>query len=378
VSGDNAEAEKYIRQGLDIAERNRAQRVRAKGLANLGSVYIQQHKTDEGLGYVQQALAFYQQGGYHQESQRALALIGRTQRQKGNYADALKTFGQQLDDAQKAGDQPAAASAHADIGNVLLVVEDYPAALQHFSESYRIYKGLDSEVYVGYSLLNQSEALVALGRFDEAQHSIDDLASIADAPGGKNKALSNSLPLLRARVALAQRNFAEAKSKAEQSAALAGESDVQTAAESKLIVALAEVYSGSAVAAGQTCREVIEAAKNLGDASLFAGAQLAYAESLLAANDAQGALTNALEAQESFARAGQRESEWRALLVAARAADKAKRADAAHDYASRAAATLDDLQRAWGGDFDTYQARPDVQQWRKQLSELTAATTRPS
>ncbi|MDT7603585.1 MAG: eukaryotic-like serine/threonine-protein kinase [Acidobacteriota bacterium] len=376
--GDHANAEKYFKQGLDFAERNKAQRVRAKALGNLGGLYIQQGRTDEGVGYVEQALAFYQQGGYRKEAQLALAMLGRAQRRKGNYAEALKAFGQQLEDAEKTGDESAAAGAQAEIGNVLLIQEDYPGALQHFTESYRIQKMLDNEVFVGYSLINQSEALCALGRFDDARALIEQASAIADKPDGKNKVLSTYLPLTLARVALASRNFAEAKSKGEQVVALAGEQDKQASTEAKLVIALAQVASGAAAAGGQTCREALDAAKSLGDASLFSSAQLAYAESLLAAGDAQGALTNALDAQESFARAGRRESEWRALLVAARAAARANRADSAREYAARAVAALNELQRAWGEEvFNTYQARPDVQLWRKQLSELTAAS-RPS
>jgi serine/threonine protein kinase/Tfp pilus assembly protein PilF len=374
---DYAEAEKYLRQGLDIAERNKAQRVRAKALINLGSLCLQQNKTDEGVGYVQPALAFYQQGNYHKESRQALSLLARLQRQKGNYAEALKSFGQQLEDAEKSGDQSLAASAHSEIGNVLLDQEDYPGALQHFAESYRIYNALGNEMLKGYSLRNQSEALCWLGRFADARALVEQTSAIADKPDAKNKELSAYLRLDEAHLALASRDFATAKSKGELTLALAGEQNKKMAIEAKLVIARAQVATGAAVAGVQTCRETLDAAKGLGDASLFASALLAYAESLLAANDAQGALTNALEAQESFARAGRRESEWRALLLAARAAARANHADAARDYATRAAAALDELQRAWGGDFDTYQARPDVQLWRKQLSELTAAS-RPS
>ncbi|MDT7541227.1 MAG: eukaryotic-like serine/threonine-protein kinase [Acidobacteriota bacterium] len=374
---DYAEAEKYLRQGLDIAERNKAQRVRAKALINLGSLCLQQNKTDEGVGYVQQALVFYQQGGYHKESQQALSLLGRVQRQRGNYAEALKSFGQQLEDAEKSSDQMLIAGAHSEIGNVLLNQEDYPRALQHFAESYRIQKTLGHEVLFSYSLSNQSEALCWLGRFADARALVEQASAIADKPDAKNKDLSAYLRLNEAHLALASRDFATAKSKGEQVVTLAGEQDKKASAEAKLVVALAQVSSGSTGASVQSCRDALDAAKSLGDASLFSSALLAYAESLLAVGDAQGALTNALEAQESFARAGRHESEWRALLLAARAAARANHADAARDYAARASAALDDLQRAWGEAFDTYQARPDVQLWRKQLNDLTAAS-RPS
>ncbi|MFL6227953.1 MAG: protein kinase domain-containing protein [Pyrinomonadaceae bacterium] len=374
---DYAQAEKYLRQGFDLAERNKAQRVRAKALANLGSLYIAQGKLDEGVGNVEQALTFYQSGGYRREAQQALTLLGRAQRQKGNYGEALKAFSQQLESTEKGGDQAQIASAHSEIGNVLLIQEDYAGALQHFGESYRIQKALGNEASVGYSLLNQSEALCALGRFEDARALLDEASAIASKSDGKNKLLPTYLPLAQARLALVTRDFAGAKSKGEQAVTLAGGQDKSSSAEAKLLIALAQVYSGAAATGEQISREALDAAKSLGDAGLYSSAQLAYAESLLARGDAQGAQENALEAQESFARAGRRESEWRALLVAARAAARANHADAARDYAARAAAAIGELQRAWGEAFDTYQARPDVQLWRKQLAELTAAA-RPS
>jgi tetratricopeptide (TPR) repeat protein/predicted Ser/Thr protein kinase len=373
---DYAEAEKYLRQGLDLAERNKAQRVRAKALANLGSLYITQGRTDEGVGYAEQALAFYRQGGYRREAQQALTLLGRAQRQKGNYDEALKAFGQQLEDAEKSGDQSQIAGAHTEIGNVLMLREDFPGALQHFAESYRIQKALNNEAFVGYAALNQSEAVCALGRLADARALIEEAAAIADKSDGKNKVLPIYLLVAQARLALAMRDFGAAKSKSEQVITLAGEQDKNASGAARLLIALAQVYSGAA-AGEQSCRAALDAAKSLGDAWLYSSAQLAYAEALLARGDAEGAQTNALEAQESFARAGRRESEWRALLVAARAAARANHADTARDYAARAAATIEELQRAWGEAFDFYQARPDVQLWRRQLTEL-GASARPS
>ncbi|MGB7921859.1 MAG: hypothetical protein WCF57_01310, partial [Pyrinomonadaceae bacterium] len=70
---------------------------------------------------------------------------------------------------------------------------------------------------------------------------------------------------------------------------------------------------------------------------------------------------------------GQQDSEWRALLTAARASQRAGQPEAARAYASRAADLLSNLQQKWGVEaYDSYSARPDVQYLRKQLGELTA------
>jgi tetratricopeptide (TPR) repeat protein/predicted Ser/Thr protein kinase len=371
--GEHAEAEKYLKQGLDFAERNHAQRVRAKALINLGGVYIQQGKADEGVRYVEQALAFYQPGGYRQEAQRALAMLARANRQKGNYAEALRILEQQLDLADKAGDPAQVALAHAEIGNVLVKQEDYPGALRHFGESHRIEKASGNELRIGYSLINLGEVQSALGRYPDARDMFEQAAAIAEKSGVKNKELTAYLRLAQARAALVGGVLADAKTRSAQVLELVGGQNLGMTAEAKIGLALAQARAGAGAVGSQSCREAIDLAKSLGDSWLFSNAQLAYAETLLESGDTQGALTNALDARESFARSGQRESEWRAWALAARSAARAGRADDARQYAAHAAACLGELQRAWGEAFDTYQARPDVQQWRKQLGELPGA-----
>ncbi|MCA1642846.1 MAG: tetratricopeptide repeat protein [Acidobacteria bacterium] len=373
LRGDYAEAEKYYKQGLEFAERNKAQRVRAKALVNLGSLRISQGETDEGVRYVEQALAFYQPGGYRKESSQALAMLGRANRQKGNYAEALKAFEQQLELAERVSDPAQTSLAHTEIGNVLIQQEKYAEALQHFDESYRLEKSLGGAMSIGYSMVIRADALWRLGRYEEARGMLAQAAAIAGKTDGGSRDLLASVSLTDAHMALSERRFADAKAKGQQVLALVGEQNKQTASQAKQVIALAQAFTGAATAGGQICREALDLAKRVGDPWLFSNAQLAYAETLLEGGDAQGALTNALEAQESFARAGQRESEWRAWLVAAGSAARAGKGEAARHYASRAASCLEELQRAWGGEvFNTYQARPDVQLRRRRLGELSA------
>jgi tetratricopeptide (TPR) repeat protein len=232
---------------------------------------------------------------------------------------------------------------------------------------------MGNELGTAYALVSQGETLCQLGRYNEARDIIQQASAIANKPSAENKELAANLRLAEAQIALGSRNFAEARAKSEQAVALVSAQDKKTLANAKLLEGLAQVYSGAGAAGAQTCRAALDAAKEIGDSTLFSAAQLAYAEALLASGDAQGAQTNAIEAQESFARSGQRESEWRAWLVAARAAARAGKQEAARDYASRSAVALDELKRAWGDEvFNTYQTRPDVQLWHKQLNDLTA------
>ena len=112
-------------------------------------------------------------------------------------------------------------------------------------------------------------------------------------------------------------------------------------------------------------------AKGAGDAGLLSRAWLALAESLLEKGDAQGAVTNALQAQQSFNRAGQIESEWRAWGIAARATRLKKDERAAAEQTAQALNVFSVLRQKWGDQaFESYfNNRPDIQFSHKQLGE---------
>jgi hypothetical protein len=106
---------------------------------------------------------------------------------------------------------------------------------------------------------------------------------------------------------------------------------------------------------------------------LISRAQLALAQTMLLANDPQGAQTNALAAQESFARSGQQASEWRAALLAGQSSRRLNDEVKAREYESRAAQTLSSLEQKWGAEvFNRYLTRADVRDLRKQLNEEVA------
>jgi hypothetical protein len=174
-------------------------------------------------------------------------------------------------------------------------------------------------------------------------------------------------------MALSQRNLAEAKTKSEQTLAAAGDQNKTTSVEARRVAGLAQTFSGARAAGIATCREALIGAQEIGDPWLISNAQLALAEALLEGGDAAGARSAAQEAQASFARFGQKVSEWRAWLIAARAVERTGDAATARGYATRAASLLEEVQQKWGTQvFNVYQARADVQVGRKHLGELSA------
>ena len=112
-------------------------------------------------------------------------------------------------------------------------------------------------------------------------------------------------------------------------------------------------------------------AQGLKSRTLITGAQLALAEAMLLSKDTSAAIQTALEAQKIFGQFGQKDSEWRALLIAARASDAAGDKSSAHDYAARADAACTALQQILGADsYEGYLRRPDIQMYRKQLAQV--------
>jgi serine/threonine protein kinase/uncharacterized protein HemY len=372
--GKYAEAEKYLKQGLMFAQRNNASRYAAKALANLGSLRIQQGNTEEGIRYLQQALDFYRAGGYRKEEAQTNALLGRANRQKGNHEEALRAFEETLRLAHQTADLSLAAAASSEIGSVLLQQEKYPEALKHFEESYRIDKSLNNELNISYGLYNRGDALWPLGRYDEARALFEQALAIAEKPDAKNEELLAFIYLAQANMALSQRNLAEAKTKSAQALAAADEQNKMTSVEARRLLGLVQTLSGARAAGIAMCRDALAAAREMGDPWVISNAQLTLAEALLEGGDTGGALVGIQEAQASFARFGQKVSEWRAWLLAARASQRGGNPEAARDYASRAANSLAELQQAWGAEaFNVYQARPDVQVCRRQLAELSAS-----
>jgi len=368
VRGDYGEAEKYLTQALDAAQRNKARRNEARASFSLASLRVQQNNPDEALRYLRPALAFYQQGGYRTEASFGLGLMARANMQKGDYQAALQADQELLQIAQQTNDQSQIAFAHGEMGSALSRQEQYPEALDHYSQAYAILKTDGVKRSLGFNLLARANILWQLGRYQEAQPLLDEAAGIAANPSGGLKRLAAEIELISAGMAASQLRFPDAKKKAQNVLTTAGKEFPNIAMTARLIVGMTEANGGSPAAGKQTCLEVFEAAKQLKDPGRIAATQLALARAMLLAGDAQGALANALEAQQSFARPGQMQSEWQAWALAALASRSAGQAAQASDYAQKAKELLARLEQSWGTEnFGSYSSRPDIQILRKQL-----------
>jgi serine/threonine protein kinase/Flp pilus assembly protein TadD len=366
--GDYAEAEKYFSQALEFAQRNKGRRNEARALLSLGSLRIQQSNADEAVRYIEQALPFYQQGNYRKEASQCLLLLGRANILKGDYDAALKAYQQQLESAEQVNDQSQKALSHEGIGTVLSLQDRYPEALSHFEQKYTISVNLGDRKGMGYGLVERGNTLWQMGRFDDARRVLDEALALANRPDGGFKSLLTVIYENEAGMALSQRRFPIAKEKSQQALALAGTQYAEVI-EAKRTFGMALAFSGGAGEGKALCEEAVEiASKN--DPSLLSKAQLSLAHAMLEDADAPGALTTALRAQESFARAGQHESEWRAWFVAALASRRTGDETKAREYAAQAGNALARLEQRWSTEvYNIYLSRPDVQSALKQLKD---------
>ncbi|MDQ3648761.1 MAG: tetratricopeptide repeat protein [Acidobacteriota bacterium] len=370
VRGDYGEAENNFRQALDLAQRYKTRRQEARAWLSLGSVLIQQARTDEGIRYVEQALAYYLSAGFRKEALQAYSLLGRANRRKGDYEAALRAFEPQLRAAQEINFTQHVALSHGDIGSVLVRQERYPEALKHFEESHAINKARDNKQGVGYSLVNQGDVLAKLGRRAEARAALDQALTIANQPSGY-KNLLTSLCLVKAEMALGERQFTEARTASKQALTLAGTQNPEAAVDAHRMLGLALASFGKMVEAKRSCEEAIKVAARVGDEKLRFQSLLALADVLLESGGDKDALDSARRAHQHFAQNGQDDSAWRALLIAARSSRRAGQNSEAREYATRARVLLLGLERKWGEEqYRGYLSRQDVQHLNRQLNDV--------
>lgn len=370
ASGDYLEAKKYYEQSLDLAQRQKDSRNAARALLSLGSLAERQSKPDEALSYIEQALPFYRQGGYRLETLQAFALLARNKQLKGDYETAIQGFDQQLNIARQLDDKSQQTGAHVDIGLLLSGQGRYPEALPHFEEGLTLAKSLGHQKNTCLILINRANVLWRLGRYPEAQADLDLASPIADQPDA-SKSISSWFSLALARMALSERRLPEAKAKAHQTLALAPSQLKGTVVEATYTLGSAQTLSGAAREGRAQCENAVALATASGDQVRLSEGLLALSVAMLESGDAPNALTTSLRAQEMFARLGKQDFEWLAWLNAARASRSIADENKTREHATRAADLLSGLQQRWGADYYTsYLRRPDIDFFRKQLSEL--------
>jgi ATP/maltotriose-dependent transcriptional regulator MalT len=186
--------------------------------------------------------------------------------------------------------------------------------------------------------------------------------------GGGYKQVKAEVQTIRAQIKLSQRNFQDARAAAAEVLEMTEASYKELAVDATCTLCLAQALSGSAAEGRPLCERAVETASGMVESYRLSLAMLALARAQLESGDAQAALSSALQAQERFNRAGQRDSEWQAWLVASLANRRRGEEKIAEEQSARASEALAELGQKWGAtDFNRYLERRDIQFSQKQL-----------
>ncbi|MEO7971205.1 MAG: tetratricopeptide repeat protein [bacterium] len=371
VDGNYAEAEKYFNDSLSLARKQHDERNTARALLCLASSAERQANTAVVLKYVNEALPIYQKGGYRKETLQALALLARVQVHQGEYEAAMAGYQQGLKVAQELGDPTQTMTTRLDLARLLIREGKYPDAIQQLDSSYQIAKSLEVPKNVALTLIDRANAWWRLGNYSQAESLLNEAAEIALQPHAATNLVASYYVSL-SRMKLSQQQLADAEAYARKGQKAALPKLKGSAIEAEFTMCLSQTFSGNARQGKPNCQLAVAEARSSGDPDLISQALLALAQNLAAGGEADAALSNALEAQQLFARSGSKDNEWLAWTIAAVASRKSDPGKAP-DYASRAQEVLSSIEQQWGSDqYNAFLKRPDIQIFRKQLDEVMA------
>jgi tetratricopeptide (TPR) repeat protein len=361
-------AEQYFQQALEFARKDDGRHNEARALLSLGSLRVQQNKPSEAQNLIQQAMPFYQKGGYRKEVAQANILLGRAYEMTENFEEALKAF----KEVENSDDASIQAYVQLAIGAVLLNQERLPEALGCFNKSYELYEAIGNNYLIAYSLINQTNALMILGRFGEAKEKLARAERIVRDNSDSLKQLNAKIQLRYAQIALNENDFEKAIQVAE---AIDAPTDSPAMLEIQSIIALSKTKLHPNAAANiQLYERVLLLTSKVTEARSVNNAKLSLAEAYLLSGNPAKALTIAIEVNNYFVGKNQNESAWRALSIASDAAVKLKDNQInSKDFASKALEMLTKIKSDWGEDyFKNYLLKPDVKFYYYQIGQLAS------
>ena len=361
--GDYPKAEHFFSQAVQLARANKGRFAEAQGMMNLGAVYINTLRVEQGLQMVQQALEFFQKENYPANISTALTHMTRGYRRKGDYPAALQAANQKIELARKTGSEPDIANAYDEIAAVLMDREDFVNAQRYFEDAANIYESAKNQpVRLLYNKVNRGNILWSLGHYDQADPMLDEAWRAVSTAKTVDKQLMATILVNQAKMRLSQRRYPEALAFSTEAIKVAGTEIPESAIEGRSVLGLAKARSGDAREGLKLCNEAVEMAFAKGDFSIRYRALLNKAEAALLTNDAQTALNLATEAQGRFAQGELFESEWRAWLIASRASEKLGDKSKAQEQYGNALNVRSKLEQRWGAEtFRQYALRPDIE-----------------
>src|SRR5262245_2930274 len=372
TQSDYYQAEQYYKQAIGIAHSYNGLYNIASAESNLSSLYAEQgRRPDDTLREAEKAREFFKSGGYRGEELTVLLIIARANRKLGNFDVAERAYQDAIPVSIRRGDRLLEAIARAEYGQLLADQGRYPEAITQFDERYKLSLSLGQKSRVVYSLLYRADLLSRLGDYPKAEADLKKARSLADQSNLNNGVLAMDLLLFEAQVALRRLQPEVALAKSKQAIARPNSQLPEIQINAKRVICIAKIISGIPRAGVPYCKDAVALAEKGADKNLLLEARLAMAQAELASGNAEEAGKIAFQVQAEFARLGEPEPEWQAVLLAALANQRAGNQKLAYSQASQAATILDTLRSKWGEKiFALYLHRPDIKQRYQRLNEL--------
>jgi len=347
--GNLQQAEDSLQEAIQLAHQTQQLRVEAYANLMLANLMNQRHLPDRVLGPAQAALDYYKKNGYFMRAANASLVLIRTERDKGQYQQALQSGNEFLDLATKSGSHPLMSKAEEVIGTVFFAMEQYPDALVHFQNAKSL---ADIASTRAYEAVNTAETLWKLGRYAESDailqfEPVNDTLTILAAERRTTSLLSRG-------------RYREALSIAQQMPTTYPRMTPGDKQEFALYKTIAESHLGMKKQAlndlddlerrEKTDRFGDEAVRNLeiAEISLFVGLP----------QQAHGA---AVQAAAHFASTGQLDSELHSVCLAATASKKLRDANEYSNFSKKAVDISSQIQHTWSPQVSqTYLSRPDI------------------
>ena len=364
VKGEYSLAEANFQDALAASRRTGMRATEARASFSLASLHQQQGANDRVIPEVEPALRYFQQMGFQREEMLCLTLIARANRDQEKNEDALAAFEKLSALAQALHDEAQAGLALDGIGTVLVKQGRLPEALDHFQREYESAERINNRQGAGYAQRNRASVLWRLGRYEEAADALESARGVA-GPGTASP-LALSIVEQQSVIALSEGAFREAVVAAQQVIA-ATVANASTRAEAHCVAGLALARTGAGKQGKRLCEDGLSTLISLKNAAAIARSKLLIAEILVTNGEPREAQDPIREALQTIGAAHDKETEWRAWALGARAYRLAGDPGHAAEAARNASARLAELRSAWGAAIDQYLQRPDVRILQKDL-----------
>jgi Flp pilus assembly protein TadD len=363
--GDFQQAEGSLQEALQLAHQTQQLRVEALTNLALANLMNQKHLPDQVIGPAQAALNYFTKNGYFSLAARASLLLIRTERDKGQYQQALSSGNVSLDVATKSGVRELKRQAEELIGSIFSAMEQYPDALVRFQNAKALSDTVSSSEY---EAINAADALWRLGRYAESKEMLQFVPA--------NDAIARLVDLVRIHSLLSSRKYGETLRLAEQALNYS-----KIAADDRLEIDADKIIAESRLGMKKqalTDWEAWKVQEQTDNSMKGAKRSLVTAEVALANGWWQEAHDEGVKAAEQFGLDGQMDSELHSLCFVALAAKELHNSAEYDIYSTKVVDIISKIQQTWSPKVSqTYLSRPDLEMLIREVP-VTAHSNRRS